>query len=496
MAFKNLSEFISELDRRGELKRIKAPADPHLEITEIADRVMKANGPALLFEQPKGSSVPLAINLFGTKRRMEMALGVGDLNEIPARIEKLMEIPNPTGLIEKLMLLPKLAEMAQFPPKTVSRAPCQEVVIKENPSLDLLPILHCWPKDAGKYITLGATITRSRAAPAARHFLGSKDGAASVASRRNVGLYRLQVVDDKTLLMHWQLHKDGAEHWRGYAKGEKMPVAIAIGGDPASVYVASAPLPPEIDEYLFAGFLRKEPVELVKGVTVDLEVPAQAEIIIEGYVQVGELQTEGPFGDHTGYYSLPEPYPVFHVTAITHRRNPVYLTTIVGKPPMEDLWLGKTTERCFLPLIRKIVPEILDMNFPAEGIFNNGVIVSIKKTYPGQARKVAHALWGLGQLMFTKVVILVDEGVDVHNLSEVAWLAFMNIDPKRDCFFVEGPVDTLNHASPEWNFGSKMGIDATRKFPEEGCPRGWPEMIEMSPEIRAQVTRRWAEFGL
>ena len=479
MAFKNLSELISELDRRGELKRIKAPADTHLEITEIADRVMKAGGPALLFEQVKDSQMPLAINLFGTKRRMELALGVGDLNEIPARIEKLMEIPNPTGLIEKLSLLPKLAEMAQFPPKTVPRAPCQEVVIKENPSLDLLPILHCWPLDAGKYITLGAAITRNKA-----------------TGRRNVGLYRLQVVDNRTLLMHWQLHKDGAEHWRGYTKGEKMPVAIAIGGDPASVYAASAPLPPEIDEYLFAGFLRREPVELVKGVTVDLEVPAQAEIMIEGYVQVGELQMEGPFGDHTGYYSLPEPYPVFHVTAITHRRNPVYLTTIVGKPPMEDLWLGKTTERVFLPLIRKMVPEIIDMNFPAEGIFNNAAIVSIKKSYPGQARKVAHALWGLGQLMFTKVIIVVDEWVDAQNLSDVAWLAFMNIDPKRDCFFVEGPVDTLNHASPEWNFGSKMGVDATRKLPEEGHPRPWPEVIEMDPRVKEQVTRRWAEYGL
>ena len=479
MAFKNLSEFISELERRGELKRIKAPVDPHLEITEIADRLMKSEGPALLFEQVKGSALPLAINLFGTKRRMEMALGVADLNEIPARIEKLLEIPHPAGLLEKLQLIPKLAEMAQFPPKKVSRAPCQEVVIRENPSLGMLPILFCWPKDAGRYITLGTTITRNK-----------------TTGLRNAGLYRLQVEDDRTLLMHWQPHKDGAEHWRGYSQGERMPVAIAIGGDPASVYVASAPLPPEIDEYLLAGFLRKEPVELVKGVTVDLEVPAQAEIVLEGYVEPGELRTEGPFGDHTGYYSLPEPYPVFHLTAITHRRNPIYLTTIVGKPPMEDLWLGKTTERIFLPVVRKMLPEIVDMNFPAEGIFNNAVIVSIKKSYHGQARKVAHALWGLGQLMFTKVIIVVDEWVDVHNLSEVAWLGFMNIDPKRDCFFVEGPVDTLNHASPEWNFGSKMGIDATAKLPQEGHPRPWPEVIEMSPEMKAQVTRRWAEYSL
>ncbi|MDO8730909.1 MAG: menaquinone biosynthesis decarboxylase [Candidatus Omnitrophota bacterium] len=481
MAFRNLQEFIAELERRGELKRVRAPVDPTLEITEIADRLVKSEsgGPGLLFEQVKGSPIPLAINLFATKRRMELALGVADLEEIPRRIEELLKIPNPTGLLEKLSLLPKLAELAQFPPKKVSRGACQEVVIRDNPSLNLLPILQCWPKDAGRYITLGSVITRHKQ-----------------TGRRNVGLYRLQVFDDKTLGMHWQLHKDGAEHWKGYAPGEKMPVAVALGGDPASMYAASAPLPPEIDEYLFAGFLRKEPVELVKGVTVDLEVPAEAEIVIEGYVEVGPRREEGPFGDHTGYYSLAEPYPVMKVTAITHRKNPVYPTTIVGIPPMEDLWLGKATERIFLPLVRKMVPEIIDMNFPAEGIFNNGVIVSIKKSYPGQARKVAHALWGLGQLMFTKVIIVVDEWVDVQNASQVAWLAFMNIDPKRDCFFVEGPVDTLNHASPEWNFGSKMGVDATAKLPEEGHSRGWPDLIEMDPKVREQVSRRWAEYGL
>ena len=479
MAWPNLQEFIAELERRGELKRIRIPVDWNLEIAQIADRVMKGQGPALLFEKVSGASFPLAINLFGTKARMELGLGVKDLNEIPARIEKLLEIPNPSGFMEKLSLLPKLAEMAQYPPKVISRAPCQEVVIKDKPSLGILPILQCWPQDAGRYITLGATITRNKA-----------------TGRRNVGLYRLQMFDERTLGMHWQLHKDGAEHWRGYAKGERMPVAIALGGDPASIYVASAPLPEGMDEYLFAGFIRREPVELVKGITVDLELPAQAEIIIEGYVEVGEQREEGPFGDHTGYYSLPEPYPVLHVTAVTHRRDPVYVTTIVGRPPMEDLWLGKATERIFLPLLRKVVPEIVDMNFPAEGIFNNAVIVSIKKSYPGQARKVAHALWGLGQVMFTKVIIVVDEWVNIHDLSEVAWLAFMNIDPRRDCFFVEGPVDTLNHASPEWNFGSKMGIDATRKLPEEGHPRPWPEPIVMSPEVTEKVTRRWSEYGL
>ncbi len=479
MAWRNLQDFIAELERRGELKRVSAPVDPRLEISEIADRVMKTDGPALLFEKVEGSSIPLAINLFGTKARMELALGVNELDDIARRVEELLEIPNPSGLLEKLSLLPKLVEAAQFPPRMVSKAPCQEVVIRDNPSLAALPILHCWPQDAGRYITLGSTITRNKA-----------------TGRRNVGLYRLQVVDERTLLMHWQLHKDGAEHWRGYSRGERMPVAIALGGDPASVYVASAPLPPEVDEYLFAGFLRKEPVELVKAVTVDLEVPAHAEIVIEGTVQVGEFQEEGPFGDHTGYYSLPEPYPVFHLTAITHRRSPVYPTTIVGRPPMEDVWLGKATERIFLPIIRKMVPEVVDMNFPAEGIFNNAVIVSVKKRYPGQARKVAHALWGLGQLMFTKVIILVDEWVDAQNLSEVAWVAFMNTDPQRDCFFVEGPVDTLNHASAQWNYGSKMGVDATRKLPEEGHPRPWPDPIEMPPAVKERVTRRWSEYGL
>ncbi|MBI4313585.1 MAG: menaquinone biosynthesis decarboxylase [Candidatus Omnitrophica bacterium] len=486
MAYRDLREFIAALDSKKWLHRVSAPVDWKLEITEITDRLSKssghpagAGGPALLFEKVKDSSIPLAINLFGTKARMELALQVQDLNDIPKRIEELMEIPNPKGLMEKLKLLPKLAELAQFPPKVVSRAPCQEVVIRDNPILSILPILQCWPDDAGRYITLGSTITRNRQ-----------------TGRRNVGLYRLQIFDDRTIGMHWQLHKDGAEHWRGYAKGEKMPVAVAIGGDPASIYAASAPLPPEIDEYLFAGFLRKEPVEMVKGVTVDLEVPAQAEIVIEGYVEVGERRMEGPFGDHTGYYSLPEPYPVMHVTAITHRKNPIYVTTIVGRPPMEDLWLGKATERIFLPLIQKMVPEIVDMNLPAEGLFNNAAVVSIKKSYPGQARKVAHALWGLGQMMFTKVIIVVDEHVNVQDAGEVAWLSFMNIDPKRDCFFVEGPVDTLNHASPEWNYGSKMGIDATVKLKEEGHSRGWPDIIEMTPEMKALVTRRWSEYNL
>ncbi len=410
-------------------------------------------------------------------------LGVAWLDDIARRIDDLLEIPTPSGFLEKLARLPRIAELAQFTPKAVSRVPCQEVVIPTSlgtgPSLAALPILQCWPQDAGRFITLGATITRNKQ-----------------TGRRNVGLYRLQMFDERTLGMHWQPHKDGAEHWKGYAKGERMPVAIALGGDPATIYAASAPLPEGIDEYLFAGFLRKQPVELVKAKTVDLEVPAHAEIIIEGYVEVGPRREEGPFGDHTGYYSLPEPYPVLHVTAITHRRDPIYPTTIVGVPPMEDLWLGKATERIFLPLVRKMVPELVDMNFPAEGIFNNAVIVSIRKSYPGQARKAAHALWGLGQLMFTKVILVVDADVDVHNLSQVAWLAFMNIDPQRDCFFVQGPVDTLNHASPEWNYGSKMGVDATRKLKEEGHPRPWPAPIVMTPEIQALVTRRWTEYGL
>ena len=486
MAFNDLRAFIQAVEQKGWLARVKAPVDPILEITEITDRLSKSTthpagpgGPALLFESVKGSAMPVAINLFGTKARMELALGVASLDDIARRIDDLLEIPKPAGLMEKLALLPKLAELAQFPPKVVTRAPCHEVVITDQPSLTALPILQCWPKDAGRFITLGATITRNKQ-----------------TGRRNVGLYREQVFDERTLGMHWQPQKDGAEHWRGYATGERMPVAIALGGDPATMYVASAPLPEGIDEYLFAGFLRKQPVELVKAKTVDLEVPAHAEIIIEGYVEVGPRREEGPFGDHTGYYSLPEPYPVLHVTAITHRKDPIYPTTVVGVPPQEDLWLGKATERIFLPIIRKMVPEIVDMDFPAEGIFNNAVIVSIKKSYPGQARKVIHALWGLGQLTFTKVIIVVDRDVDVHNLSQVAWLSFMNIDPQRDCFFVQGPVDTLNHASPEWNYGSKMGVDATRKLKEEGHPRGWPDLIVMTPEMQQLVTRRWSEYGL
>jgi 4-hydroxy-3-polyprenylbenzoate decarboxylase len=479
MAWKNLQEFVWNLEKQGQLKRISTAVDWNLEVTEIADRLIKTEGPALLFENVSGSKVPLAINLFGTRSRMEQALGVQHLDEIARRVESLLEIPNASGLVEKLSLIPKLAEAAQFPPKRISKPPCQEVVERDNPSLLDLPILQCWPEDAGRYVTFGGVITQH-----------------PETGKRNVGLYRLQVVNEKTLLMHWQIHKDAADHYRKYGDG-KMPVAVAIGGDPATIYSASAPLPEGMDELLFAGFLRKSPVTVAKGVSIDLEVPAEAEIVIEGYVDVSApKQVEGPFGDHTGYYSLPEPYPALQVSAITHRKNPLYLTTIVGRPPMEDLWLGKTTERAFLPIIRKMVPEIVDMNFPAEGIFNNAVIVSVQKTYPGQARKVAHALWGLGQMTFTKVIILVDSWVNVHNLSEVGWLTFMNIDPKRDCFFVDGPVDNLNHASPVFNYGSKMGIDATRKFPEEGHPRTWPEPITMPKEVQEKVTRRWAEYGL
>jgi len=485
MAWRNLQAFMAALEKTDQLKRIGAQVDPHLEITEIADRVMKQGGPALLFEQVKGSSIPLVINCFGTEERMASALGVKQLDEVAKRLESLLEVPAGGSFKEKLSLIPKLAEAAQFPPKVVSKAPCQEVVVTQSPSLSSLPILQCWPQDAGRYITFGSVITRD-----------------PITRRRNVGLYRLQVVDDQTLLMHWQVHKDAAEHYRKEkaapgAPPAAMPVAIAIGADPATLYAASAPLPEGIDELLFAGFLRKEAVPVVKGVTVDLEVPAEAEIVIEGFVDLDAApQMEGPFGDHTGYYSLPEPYPAMKVTAITHRKAPVYLTTIVGRPPMEDLWLGKATERIFLPLIRKMVPEIVDMNFPAEGVFNNAVIVSVKKSFPGQGRKVAHALWGLGQMSFTKVLILVDEWVNVQDVSQVAWVAFMNTDPKRDCFFVEGSVDTLNHASPQFNYGSKMGIDATRKLPGEGHPRPWPEAIAMSPKIQEQVSRRWAEYGL
>jgi 4-hydroxy-3-polyprenylbenzoate decarboxylase len=481
MYYQDLSEFLSALEKAGELKRIPFEVDPYLEITEFADRAVKSGGPALLFEKPKGSSIPLAINLFSSDRRMEIALGVETLDEIADRITEYLGMKMPTGLMGKLKMLPKLAEMGSFFPKEVSTGPCKEVIQKDNFSLDDFPILHCWPMDGGRYITLPLVFSKN-----------------PVTGKRNCGMYRMQVYDARTTGMHWQLHKQGADHYRkllAEGKQKRMDVAVAIGADPATLYSAILPLPPELDEMMIAGFIRSKPVEMVKCETVDLEVPAQAEIVLEGYVELGELRTEGPFGDHTGYYSLEDDYPVFHLTAITRRKKPVYTATIVGPPPMEDYWMGKAIEKIFMPLLRMQIPEVVAMSMPAEGVFHNLMLVSIRKAYPGHARKVMHAIWGLGQAMFTKCIVVVDEEVDVSNYSEVAWKVFNNIDPQRDVEFVMGPIDSLDHASRLPNYGSKMGIDGTKKWPGEGFLRPWPPVIRMADDVKTRVDDLWKRAG-
>ena len=487
MPLKNLGDYISLLEERGQLKRIPVPVSANLEITEITDRISK--GPveqnvALLFEQVKGYDVPVLINTLGSPQRMAWALGVEHLDEIGERLGTLIRPSVPTNIGDAFQRLGDFIGAARsvgLRPKMVHNAACQEVVETENPRLSRFPILTCWPEDGGPYITLPAVISRDPR-----------------TNRRNVGMYRLQVFDEQTLGMHWQLHKGGAEHERvAIDEGsQRIPIAVALGGDPSIIYAASAPLPPDIDEFLLAGWLRGAPVELIRCVSQPLEVPAEAEIVIEGYVDPSERRREGPFGDHTGYYSLADEYPVMHVTAITHRRDPIYPTTIVGRPPMEDYWMGKATERLFLPLMRLFLTEIVDVNMPAEGVFHNLVIVSIKKRYPGHARKVMYGLWGLGLMMLTKAIVVVDADVDVHDLSEVVWRVTNNIDAKRDFVIVEGPVDALDHASPIPNYGGKVGIDATRKWASEGFLREWPHDIAMSEAIKGLVDRRWQEYGL
>ena len=490
MSLDSLRDFIAAIDHAGELVRITRPVRTHLEIAEIADRVMKSpgGGPALLFERPvqedgSESAIPVAINLYGSRRRMELALGVERLDEVGDRIAEMVDLKVPSGLLGKLSMLPKLAEMAKFPPRVRSgSAPCQEVVWRgDEIDLDRIPILQTWPGDGGRYLTLPMVITRDPG-----------------RGTRNVGMYRVQVQGKRDLAMHWQRHKSGAAHWRDMAaRGETMPVAIALGGDPASIYAGSAPLPPGIDEFLFAGFLRRAPVQLAKALTSDLEVPAEAEIVIEGHIDPAEpLVMEGPFGDHTGFYSLADLYPRMHVTAVSMKRQPVYPATLVGRPPMEDYWLGHATERIFLPLLKLTVPEIVDYHMPAAGIFHNLVFVSIDKQYPGQAYKVMHALWGQGLMSLAKVLVIVDKEVNVHDPDEVWWVALNNIDPQRDTEFVRGPVDVLDHASQHFSFGTKMGIDATRKWPEEGFTREWPERIEMDAETKRRVDGMWGELGL
>ena len=482
-AFRDLPHFLDFLEEQGQLRRVRTPVSAELEITEIADRVVKAGGPALLFENVVGSSVPLAINLFGTEQRMAWALGGESLDEVGQRVQKLLDLARadlPASMFDKLKVLGDLAEMASYAPRIVSRAPCQEVMNADSPSLAPFPILKCWPEDGGAYFTLPLVVTKD-----------------PESGRRNVGMYRLQVYDERTTGMHWHLHKGGAQHYRAAERrGERLEVAVALGCDPATIYAATAPLPPNFDEFLFAGFLRRKSLDLVRCQTVSLEVPANSEIVLEGYAEPAERRMEGPFGDHTGYYSLPDLYPVFHITCITQRRNPIYPATVVGRPPMEDYFLGKATERIFLPMIKMVIPDIVDLHMPAEGVFHNLLLVSINKTYPAQAQKVMHAIWGFMGLMLTKAIVVVDADVNVHDVSEVVWRACNNVDPSRDVVFAQGPLDALDHSSPYPFRGSKVGIDATRKSPAEGHPREWPADIVMDPQIRRLVDRKWKEYGI
>ena len=534
MAYNDLRDWIAALDRAGELRRIKPQVDPILEITEITDRVSKsvgqppsavAGGKALLFENLKGyPGSHLLINQFGSDARMKMALGVDSLDEIAERIHQFLDVKSPQGLLDKLKMLPMLADVGKFFPKTVATGPCKEVIQRDQFSLLDFPVLQCWPKDAGRFITLPCVITRDPR-----------------TGKRNVGMYRMQVYDATTAGMHWQRQKVGAEHYReamraaaagagqppsavatgggagptrsaavdlmarsgggaieasgGKVKG-KLDVAVAVGTEPALTFAAIVPAPPDVEEFLIAGFLRGKPVELVKCETVDLEVPATAEIVLEGYVNLDELRTEGPFGDHTGFYSLEDEYPVFHVTCVTHRKDPIYSTTIVGKPPMEDAYMGKAVERIFLPLMRVTLPEIVDVNLPVEAVFHNLMIVSIRKSYPGHARKVMSGIWAMGQAMFTKCVIVVDEDCDVQDVREVVLRVANHIDPESDIQFTLGPVDSLDHASRLPNFGSKMGIDATRKWPTEGFTRPWPDEIEMDEKTKQRVDEIWKKLGI
>ncbi|MBW2182573.1 MAG: menaquinone biosynthesis decarboxylase [Deltaproteobacteria bacterium] len=477
MAFNNFQEFIHYLEKNGELVKIKTEVSPDLEITEITNRVTKKYGKALFFENVKGSHFPVVTNTFGTFKRIEMAFG-RSADEIAKKIEKLTNTQVPEGIANKIKLIPKLIELAKTPPKLVTNAPCQEVV-HTDPDLSIIPVLKCWPEDGGKFITLPLVITKSL-----------ED------SKRNMGMYRIQIYDKNTTGMHWHIHKDGANHFSQYLQANKrMEAAIAIGSDPATIYSSTAPLPPGIDEFLLAGFLREKAIEIVRCKTVDIEVPAEAEFIIEGYLDPQERKPEGPFGDHTGFYSPVDEYPVFHVTCITHRKNAVYPTTVVGPPPMEDCYLAKATERIFLPLIKMIVPEIVDMNLPIEGVFHNCAIVSIKKSYPMHAQKVMHALWGIGQMMNTKIIIVMDSDVDVQDLRSVAWKAFNNVDPKRDLTITSGPLDVLDHSSPHPLHGSKLGIDATGKIKGE-TTRPWPDEIKMSEEIINLVNSKWKDYGI
>ncbi len=474
----DLHEFIDLLKRNGELSEIDVQVNPLLEMTEIADRIVKKNGPALLFRNVKGYTIPVAMNLFGSESRVKMALNATEPADIGMAITDMLKVPMPKGIFDTLKLLPVLKELLSYPPKIKTSAPWMEITEKD---LSFLPALKCWPHDGGRFITLPLVIT--------------KDPETGI---RNVGMYRLQVFDNNTLGLHWQAHKGAAYH---YMKAEKMKkpleVAIALGGDPATIFSAIAPLPEDMDEFLFSGFIRKDNVELAKCFTIDLEVPRYAEIVIEGVANPGERREEGPFGDHNGYYSPVEKFPYLHVTSIHRRKNAIYPATIVGKPVMEDAYMGKAVEEISLPVLKILNPEIKDINLPVESVFHNLAIVSINKRYPGHAKKIAMALWGTGQLLLTKIIIVVDSDVNIHDMKEVLWASTTRMDPARDVTIIKDtPTDTLDHASPYLNMGSKMLIDATRKGPEEGFNRVWPETIEMSEEIRNLVSRRWREYGI
>ncbi len=498
MAYPDLHSFIAALEEAGQLRRITAEVDPVLEITEITDRVSKSRavgdvpppptdsvhgnwgGHGLLFENVKGSDIPLAINLYGSYQRMRMALGCESFEALAERVQELIKPEMPTTLLAKMKKLPDLVKLAGFGPKSVKTGICQQVVHTDDANLMALPVMQCWPEDGGRYITFAGVYS-----------------VAPDTGVKNVGMYRVQLFEPKLAAVHWHMHHDGAAHFRKYAaRGEPMPLAIVFGGESVLPYAATCPLPPDVSELLFAGFLHGSGIELVKCKTIDLEVPANAEIVIEGLVDPQEKLLEGPFGDHTGFYSLADHYPAFRVTAITHRRDPIYPSTIVGQPPQEDYYLGKATERIFLPLLKMVVPDVIDYSLPMYGTFHNCAFVKIRKEYPMQARKVMSALWGAGQMMFTKLIIVVDEHVNVHDEHDVLFHVGANWDPRRDTMLIDGPLDILDHASPQYGSGAKMGIDATRKIPGEGQIREWPAEIEMSNDIKELVTKRWGEYGM
>ncbi|ABK52029.1 3-octaprenyl-4hydroxybenzoate decarboxylase [Acidothermus cellulolyticus 11B] len=481
MPFADLPEFLDALERDGDLVRITAPVDPYLEITEIVDRVVRNGGPALLFENVIGYDMPLAMNVFGTPRRMAKVFGAAELDDVGRRIAGLLQPGLPQGFAGVRDVFSRAMQLRAVPPKRVRSGACQDIVLRgEDVDLTRLPALHTWPKDGGPYFTLGLTHTKH-----------------PETGQRNVGLYRLQRFDRRTIGMHWQIHKDStAHHAVAERRGERLPVAVAFGCDPVLSYVASAPLPADIDEYAFAGFLRGERVELVECVSVPLEVPASAQVVLEGWIEPGERRPEGPFGDHTGFYTPVEPFPVLHVETVTMRKTPIFQAIVVGRPPAEDAFLGKATERIFLPLVKLLIPDIVDLDLPIEGVFHNCVIVSIEKRFPKHAHKVMHAIWGAGMLSLAKLIVVVDADCNVHDYRDVAWRAFGNVDYAHDLVQAVGPVDHLDHASYQQFWGGKIGIDATAKLPGEGYHRGWPEMIVQDRDIVERVSRRWAEFGL